>query len=203
MKVLIGCEESGVVRDAFRELGHDAWSCDLLPSDDMTYHLQGDVMRAIKHTDWDLIILHPPCTHLSLSGNRWYGRGTEGFSKRVEAVEWTARLWKLAKANAPRVALENPTSVIFPILKRECEVQYIQPHQFGHKEVKKTGFALHNLPPLVPTDELVVPTPGSEEMKEWEKVWRMGPSEERQRLRSRTYEGVGEAMAKQWSVLDG
>jgi hypothetical protein len=165
MRVLVGCEESGVVRDAFRAKGHEAWSCDLIPSENNTYHLEMDVMEAIRLGPWDLIILHPECTHLALSGNRWYGRGTGGHHKRVEAVRWTARLWKLAKANAPRVALENPTSVIFPILKREVPVQYIQPYEYGHREKKKTGFALYNL------------------------------------MRSRTYEGVAQAMCEQWGEL--
>lgn len=203
MKVLVACEESGVVRDAFRARGHDAWSNDLAPSDDPEFHLQMDCMEAIKKGGWDLIIMHPPCDHLALSGNRWYGRGTEGHHKRVEAVKWTARLWRLAKANAPRVAMENPTSVIFPILKREVPVQYIQPYEYGHKETKKTGFALYNLPPLQPTEILDVPKAGTQEYLDWQKVWRMAPSPERKKMRSRTYTGVAQAMADQWGSIDG
>lgn len=199
MRVLVACEESGVVRRAFAERGHEAWSNDLIPSaDNSPHHYQMDCMAAIRKGRWDLIIMHPPCTYLALSGNRWYGRGTAGYQKRVEAVKWTAQLWNLAMRHATSVALENPTSVIFPIMKRTHEVQFIQPWQFGHPESKRTGFALHNLPPLEPTNILDVPAKDSEEYKEWERVWRMAPSEERKKMRSRTYEGVAQAMAQQW-----
>jgi len=199
-KVLVACEMSGVVRDAFLRRGHDAWSNDLQPNDHPN-HLQMDCLQAIQMQDWDIIIMHPPCDCLALSGNRWYGRGTAGYHKRVEAVEWTAKLWRLALRQGRRVALENPTSVIFPILKRDHIVQYVQPWQFGHQEKKKTGFALHNLSPLEPTNILEVPMKGTPEDLEWQKVWRMAPSAERKNARSKTYEGIAEAMADQWGEL--
>lgn len=201
LNVLVACEVSGVVRDAFLRRGHDAWSNDLQPNDHPN-HLQMDCMDAIRMRRWDIIIMHPPCDFLALSGNRWYGRGTKGFHKRVQAVEWTAKLWKLAKFRSHGVAMENPASVIFPILRRDHVVQYVQPWQFGHKEMKKTGFALHNLPPLEPTDILDVPLQGTPEYVEWQKVWRMSPSENRKNERSRTYEGIAEAMAAQWGSHD-
>ncbi len=201
MKVLVACEMSGVVRDAFLERGHDAWSNDLQPNDHPN-HIQGDCFKALESRKWDLIIMHPPCDHLAVSGNRWYGMGTQGYHKRVEAVKWTAALWKLAMYQGKRVALENPVSVIFPILRRDFVVQYVQPWQFGHKEKKRTGFALHNLPPLEPTDILETPLKGTPEYLEWQKVWRMAPSAERKNARSKTYEGIASAMADQWGTLD-
>lgn len=187
MKVLIGCEESGVVRRAFRDRGHSAWSCDLLPArDGSNYHIQDDVMGAIRQ-GWDLIILHPPCTALSLSGNRWYGRGMPHHAARLTALQWTTELWRSAKRYALRVALENPSSVLWKYLG--VTPQYIQPWQFGHGETKRTGFALHHLPPLVPTRIVC----GREA-----RVHRMPPSETRTRDRSETYQGVADAMAAQW-----
>ncbi|MDC3237471.1 DNA cytosine methyltransferase [bacterium] len=200
MRVLIGCEESGVVRDAFRARGHNAWSCDLVESEDDTYHLQMDVRKAIELGGWDLIILHPDCSKMALSGNRWYGKGTEGHQERVEAVEWTVDLWELALENGRRVALENPTSVIFPVLRKFADVQYIQPYEYGHKESKKTGFALHNLPRLIPTQVFEKPKTLAE-WNDWQKVWRMAPSPERKKMRSRTYEGIAAAIAEQWGNL--
>lgn len=204
MRVLVGCEESGVVRRAFRSRGHEAFSCDLLPARDgeEAHHIQADVMDAIRLGPWDIIILHPPCDFLAVSGNRWYGHGTPGFERRLQAIRWTASLWKLAKANSPRVALENPTSVIFPILRREARVQFVQPWMFGHEEKKRTGFALHGLPELEPTDVVDLPVPGSEEDLRWQRVWRMAPGADRKRDRSTTYAGIAEAMADQWGNLD-
>lgn len=147
MKVLIACEYSGKVREAFRALGHDAWSCDLLPSDNLTdYHYTGDCWPVIEE-GWDLIIMHPPCTALAVSGNRWYGSGMPKNSERIAAIEWTLALYEHAKNHAPRVAFENPVGVL-PIKP----TQYVQPYEYGHPESKKTGLWLHNLPPLVPTD---------------------------------------------------
>lgn len=195
MRILIGCEESGVLRRAFRKLGHHAWSNDLLPArDGSTYHIQGCVKQAIRDGDWDMIILHPDCTKRAVSGNRWYGKGTSGHNERLEQVAWTVDLWKLAKENAKYVALENPVSVIFTELKMlGAYVQYIQPWMFGHGETKATGFALHNLPDLMPTDIV----DGREQ-----RIWKMPPGENRKRDRSETFAGVADAIAEQWGVVD-
>lgn len=192
MRVLVGCEESGKVRDAFAGLGHEAWSCDIIEARNGGRHLQMDVFDAIeKHGPWDIIILHPPCTALALSGNRWYGKGKARHSERLEAIGWTVRLWNTAKRHA-RVGcvLENPTSVIFGYL--DGRLQYIQPYEHGHGETKKTGLMLHALPALVPSDLVA----GREQ-----RIWKMAPGPNRSRDRSETYQGIADAMAQQWSEV--
>ena len=194
MRVLVACEYSGRVRDAFRALGHDAWSCDLLPSDNLTdYHYTGDCWPVIAE-GWDLIIMHPPCTALAVSGNRWYGSGMPKHQDRLDSIDWTLALYEHAKKHAPRVAFENPVGVL-PIKP----TQYIQPYQFGHPESKKTGLWLHNLPPLVPTNDVehvwrTLPK------KEAQRIHMLPPSADRWKIRSETYTGIAEAMASQWSV---
>ena len=188
MNVLLGCEYSGKVREAFRKLGHDVTSCDLLPSDDNSpNHIQGDVIDVIKSRRWDLIIIHPPCTALAVSGNRWYGRGMPKHQERIDSIEWTMALWEEAKKYAPMVAMENPVGVL-PMKAS----QYIQPWQFGHGETKKTGLWLHNLPDLVPADVVE----GREQ-----RIWKLPPSADRWKIRSETYQGIADAMADQWSVM--
>lgn len=193
MRVLIACEYSGKVREAFRALGHDAWSCDLLPSDNLTdYHYTGDCWPVIAE-GWDLIIMHPPCTALAVSGNRWYGKGMPKHQDRLDSIYWTMALYEHAKKHAPRVAFENPVGVL-PIKP----TQYIQPYQFGHPESKKTGLWLHNLPPLVPTNDVehvwrTLPK------KEAQRIHMLPPSEDRWKIRSETYTGIAEAMASQWN----
>jgi hypothetical protein len=188
MRVLIGCEMSGIVRDAFAANGHDAWSNDLVDSIAGGKHLKMCVIEAItEHGPWDFIGLHPPCTALAVSGNRWYGKGMPHNNKRLQAVQWTVDLWKLACNSARHAYLENPVGVI-PVPFD----QYFQPWEHGHGETKKTGLILHNLPKLRPS-KLVE---GREQ-----RVWKMGPSEDRAMLRSLTYKGVAEAMATQWSSL--
>ena len=193
MKVLIACEYSGKVREAFRALGHDAWSCDLLPSDNLTdYHYTGDCWPVISE-GWDLIIMHPPCTALAVSGNRWYGKGMPKHQDRLDSIDWTMALYEHAKKHAPRIAFENPVGVL-PIKP----TQYIQPYQFGHPESKKTGLWLHNLPPLVPTNDVehvwrTLPK------KEAQWIHMLPPSEDRWKIRSETYTGIAEAMASQWN----
>lgn len=185
MRVLVGCEESGKVRDAFIRRGHQAYSNDLIPPRNNGPHLQMDVIDAISFGGWDLIILHPDCTKIAVSGNRWYGKNTPGYPQRIEALQWTKYLWEHAKRYAPRVCLENPVGV----LKLEVDPQYIGPEQFGHPETKKTGLWLHNLPPLAPTNP-VTPTE--------QRIWKMPPSPTRKRDRSETYQGIANAMAEQW-----
>lgn len=190
MKVLIGCEESGVVREAFAKLGHTAWSCDLEPTRKVGNHYQCDIMDALHMQKWDLIILHPDCTKMAVSGNRWYGKGMPRNQERLDSVEWTLKLWNEAKSVCDKVALENPVSVIFTHITDH--VQYIQPHQFGHGETKKTGIALHGLPLLIPTNNVE----GREQ-----RVWKMPPSKTRKRDRSETYQGIADAFANQWGKL--
>lgn len=188
MNVLIGFEESGVVRREFRKLGHDAWSCDIKPArDGSRYHYQDDIGKAIYDKEWDLIILHPPCTALAVSGNRWYGEGMPKNRERLAAIRWTKDVWLAACSVCDKVALENPVGVIWKYIKKP---QYIQPWQFGHGETKKTGLALHGLNELIPSNIVE----GREQ-----RIWKMPPSDTRARDRSETYKGIAEAMAAQWS----
>lgn len=189
MNVLVACEYSGVVRDAFIAKGHNAISCDLLPTDRPGPHIQGDCIDAIKSRQWDLIIMHPPCTALAVSGNRWYGNGMPKHNERLDAIKWTLDLWELAKRHARiGVAMENPVGVL-PMKP----TQYIQPWQFGHGETKKTGLWLHNLPPLVPTDIVE----GREQ-----RIWKLPPSADRWKIRSTTFQGIADAMAAQWGTTN-
>lgn len=192
MRVLIGCEESATVRDAFIREGHDAWSCDLVETrGDKTKHFQMCVLKAIKeHGPWDIIILHPDCTAMAISGNRWYGEGMPQNEERLKALEWTKELWELAKKTA-RVgcAIENPMSVLWSAIGRP---QYIHPWQFGHGETKTTGILSYGLPPLMSTNLME----GREQ-----RIWKMTQSPIRKRDRSKTYEGIAIAMAKQWGNI--
>ena len=193
MKVLIACEYSGVVREAFRKRGHDAWSCDLLPADDGSqYHFEGDCWPIIAQ-GWDLIIMHPPCTALAVSGNAHYGTGKPKNHLRAEAIEWTLSLYDHAKQYAPRVAFENPVGVL-PVKP----TQYVQPYQFGHPESKKTGLWLHNLPPLTDTNTLPKPERGYWDNQTPSGQNKLAPSADRWKIRSTTYQGIADAMAEQW-----
>lgn len=193
MLVLIACEYSGVVRRAFRDLGHNAWSCDLLPADDRSeYHLQEDVTNILDF-DWDLMIAHPPCTYLARSGMRWLKdqpplkSGKPVGAERRALLEESIKFFQLLKdAPIPRKCIENPRSFLIPW----PATQYIQPWQFGHGETKETGLWLENLPPLVPTNIV----DGREN-----RVHKLPPSDDRWKLRSTTYEGIAEAMAQQWN----
>ncbi len=194
INILIGCECSGAIRSRFRDAGFNAFSCDLKPSEDNSpYHFQEDVREAVVAMQWDLILLHPDCTSMAVSGNRFYARGTPGYAKRLGSIDWTLGLWQLAKDNSHRVALENPVSVIFSRLKSVgVEVFYLQPWQHGHGECKATGFALHNLPAITPTNIVE----GREQ-----RVWKMGPSDTRKADRSRTYPGIAQAIVDQWGAV--
>ena len=183
MKVLVACEYSGTVRDAFLSLGHDAMSCDLLPTDKLGPHYQGDI-RDILGDGWDLMIAHPPCTHLAVSGARWFK------DKQAEQSEALDFVRLLLAAPIPRIALENPVSVISSRIRKPDQI--IQPWQFGHGETKATCLWLKNLPLLVPTDIVE----GREA-----RVHKMPPSPDRWKLRSTTYEGIAQAMAQQWGQL--
>jgi site-specific DNA-cytosine methylase len=184
MRILVACEFSGVVRRAFRERGHDAWSCDLLPAeDDSPHHIQGDV-RGVLANDWALMIAHPPCTHLSVSGARWFK------DKRNEQAEALDFVGELLLAPVARIALENPISIISSHFRKPEQI--IQPWQFGHGELKATCLWLKNLPKLVPTNIVE----GREA-----RVHRMPPGPNRWKERSRTFEGIAAAMADQWGSL--
>lgn len=180
MKVLIACEYSGTVRDAFLANGHDAMSCDLLPTDSLGPHYQGDV-RDILGDGWELMIAHPPCTHLAVSGARWFKDKQE---EQKEALDFV-RL--LLDAPIEKIALENPISIISSRIRKPNQI--VQPWQFGHGETKATCLWLKNLSKLVPTDIVE----GREA-----KVHRMSPGPNRWKERSRTYQGIAKAMADQW-----
>lgn len=194
MNVLIACEFSGIVRDAFLALGHNALSCDLLSSETSGPHHQGDIVPFLNGCAtgyWDLIIAFPDCQKLCVSGNRWYGVDSGRYQERITAARWTENLWKLSTTKARRVCFENPVGVL-PRLTCMPRPDYIHPWQFGHGETKKTGLYLFNLPPLIPTDVV---------SGRVNRVWRLPPSADRWKLRSRTYPGVAAAMAAQWGVL--
>jgi hypothetical protein len=180
MKVLVACEFSGVVRDAFIGGGHDAMSCDLLPTEASGPHYQGDV-REVLHDDWDLMVCHPPCTHLAVSGARWFKR------KRQEQAEALEFVRLLLSAPIHRIALENPVSVISSRIRKPDQV--IQPWQHGHGETKATCLWLKNLPKLRPSNVVE----GRDQ-----RIWKMPPHSDRWKERSRTLPGIAAAMAEQW-----
>lgn len=181
--MLVACEFSGVVRDAFGSLGHEAVSCDLLPTERPGPHVQDDVL-ALLQEDWDLMIAHPPCTHLAVSGARWFA------DKQVEQAAALEFVRVLLNAPIPRIALENPVSIISSRIRKPD--QTIQPWQFGHGEVKRTCLWLKGLPLLVPTAVV----DGREA-----RVHREPPGPDRWKKRSRTFQGIADAMAKQWGDL--
>lgn len=192
MKVLIACEESQTVCKAFRALGHEAYSCDLLPCSGghPEWHIQGDAFYAIRSRVWDIIIMHPPCTALAVSGNGTYGEYKPKHEERWKALEWTENLWQLATIVCKHVALENPVGVLNSMSRKFPRPQYIQPYMFGHGETKKTGLWLRGLPFLEPTN----PVEGREQ-----RIWKMAPGPDRAKNRSKTFEGIAQAMAVQWS----
>lgn len=195
MRVLVACEESGTVRDAFDRAGHEAWSCDLLATRrPMGKHIIGDaLMVAYKRGPWDLMIAFPPCTHLAVSGARWF---KHKLVEQYQAIEFALHLMD---APIPRISLENPIGVLSSS-RLGKPTQIIQPWMFGHRETKATCLWLKNLPPLEPTN-IVGPPQTPEEKREYAKVHRMPPSEFRSRDRSITYQGVAEAMVSQWGIL--
>jgi hypothetical protein len=182
MRVLVACEYSGRVRDAFLMRGHDAMSCDLLPTEAPGPHYQGDVFDIIRH-GWDLMICHPPCTHLSVSGARHFA------DKRNDGRQHAAASFfiRLATANIPRIAVENPVCVMSSLWRKPD--QTIQPWQFGHGETKATCLWLKGLPLLTPTNVV---------SGRVERIHRMPPGPDRWKERSRTFTGIAEAMADQW-----
>jgi hypothetical protein len=202
VRVLVACEFSGIVREAFRTRGHDAWSCDLLPAaDNSSFHIQGDVLEHIPYrvSDgllWDLMIAHPPCTYLTVSGLHWNKRKPERTKLTEEALEFVLRL---LESPIPLVALENPIGIISTRIRRPDQI--IQPYQFGHDASKATCLWLKGLPKLQPTS--LVPPRMVNGKPRWANQTdsgqnRLGPSPDRWKLRSITYQGIAEAMANQW-----
>lgn len=222
MRVLVGCERSGVVRRAFAALGHEAYSTDLAPADDgeTKYHIQGDLLQ-ILDDGWDLMIAHPPCTYLSVSGMHWTARGLRDPQLTLDALDFVRMLMA---ANIPKICIENPVGVISTTIRKAD--QWIQPYEFGDDASKKTGLWLKGLAKLKPTcfvqPRLVCTcanvyryvgfscprcgTPASKAKKRWANQTdsgqnRLGPSPERAKMRSQTYEGIAKAMASQWSEV--
>lgn len=184
MKVLVACEYSGTVRDAFIGGGHDAMSCDLLPTEVQGPHYQGDVRDVIDYP-WDLMVAHPPCTDLAVSGSRWFAE--KRMSGRQQAG--ASFFMMLAKADIPRIAIENPVCVMSMLWRKPDQI--IQPWQFGHGETKATCLWLKGLPPLKPTNIVE----GREQ-----RIHRMPPGPDRWKERSRTFGGIARAMAQQWGA---
>lgn len=205
MKVLVACEFFGIVRDAFNERGHDAWSCDLLPDErGSNRHIIGDVR---DHLDdgWDaLIVAHPPCTRLCNSGVRWLSgppRGKTVEQMWAELDEGAALFSDLWNAPIPHVAVENPVMhkhAKARIRNYEAPAQTVQPWWFGEPAFKATSFYLRNLPPLTATKRLTPPARGTAEHKAWSLVHRASPGPDRWKIRSRTFPGIAHAMAHQW-----
>jgi site-specific DNA-cytosine methylase len=182
-RVLVACEFSGIVRDAFCERGHDAWSCDILPSEKWGPHIQCDVSDVLNQ-NWDLLIAHPPCTHLAVSGSRWF---KDKIFEQEDALDFVR---DLLAAPIEKIALENPISVISSRIRKPDQI--IQPWQFGHGETKATCLWLKNLPKLIPTNIVE----GREA-----RVHKMAPGPDRWKERSRTMRGIADAMADQWGMF--
>lgn len=184
MRVLIACEFSGIVRDALAKQGHDAWSCDLLPTEREGNHIQGNVLN-ILNDGWDLMIAHPPCTHLAVSGARWF---KDKEKEQIEAIDFF-----MALVNAPirRICIENPVGIMSTKYRKPDQI--IQPWMFGHGKTKATCLWLKNLPLLKPIN-IVEGREG--------RVWKEPPSKDRWKNRSRTYSGIAEAMATHWRKVE-
>lgn len=197
MRVLVACEYSGRVREAFRNLGHDAWSCDLFEDaeDGSPFHIKGDALDAIRFGGpWSLLVAHPPCTHLAVSGSRHFA-AKRADGRQQEAVNF---FMQLAEAPVDKIAIENPVCIMSSQWRKPDQV--VQPWWFGHPEFKATCFWLKGLKPLVATDRLSPPARGTDDYKAWSKVHRMPPSPTRWKERSRTYQGIADAMAAQWGA---
>ena len=193
MRVLVACEYSGVVRDAFAAKGHDAWSCDILDSESEGQHIRGDALEEL-HKGWDLMIAHPPCTHLSVSGARWFTEGKKPMFLRENALDFVK---KLMAAPIDRICIENPVSVISSHI-READ-QTINPYQFGHTEYKRTCLWLKNLPLLKETDNVLEETKQLPD-KIANRIWWLGAGKGKER--SKFYTGIASAMADQWGDKD-
>jgi hypothetical protein len=184
VRVLVGCEFSGIVRDAFARRGHDAWSCDIIPSETPGNHIQGTILsHEVVKRQWDLMIAHPDCTFLTVSGAKWM-RVEWREEAQLAALHFVKALWKFP---IPRIAIENPIGKLSSLWRGPD--QYIEPFHFGDPFKKATGLWLKGLPKLIPTNDL-----GKGEQA----CWKEPPGPERKKNRSRTYQGIAEAMAEQW-----
>lgn len=210
MKILVACEFSGVVREAFRKMGHDAWSCDIIPTEDNSpYHIQGDVLEQLDN-NWDLMIAHPPCTYLCVTGNKWFyhpddkdlpteqRRPHPKFPNRQQDKQNAIEFFiKLAQSHIPQICVENPVGIISTLWRKPDQI--IQPFQFGHKEPKKTCLWLKNLPKLKPTKivepEYIISKSGKR-LAKW--YYTPSQSDKRTKDRERTFTGIADAMANQW-----
>ena len=198
MKILIACEFSGTVRDAFIKAGHDAMSCDLMPSDVPGPHYQGDIFDIINN-GWDLMIAHPPCTHLAVSGARHFakkiadGRQQQGIDLFMQIVN----------ANIPKIAVENPIGIMSSVYKKPDQI--IQPYEYGHETTKATCLWLKNLPLLKPTNIVskgeFVTFPSGKRMSKWYAESAKNPPKIREKIRNKTFQGIADAMANQWGNL--
>lgn len=204
MKVLVACEFSGIVREAFRRRGHDAWSCDLLePEDGSYYHFKGDVTHEAQQSYWDLMIAHPPCTYLCVTGNKWFKpEYSDRFPNREQQKKDAIKFFMML-ANSPikRICVENPVGIMSTQYRKPDQI--IQPFQFGHVEPKKTCLWLKNLPKLNPT-KIVEPeyiiSKNGKRLPKW--YYTPSQSRERQMDRERTFQGIADAMAEQWGQLE-
>lgn len=204
-KVLIACEESQEVCKAFRELGHEAYSCDILDCSGghPEWHIKGDVLKQLDK-GWDLIIAHPPCTYLTVTGNRWFNiekYGEKAIKRHQDRKDAIKFFMKLANANCDRIVIENPVGVMSTHWRKSDQI--IQPYHFGHPEAKKTALWIKGLPKLKPTKkvepEYLKYASGKRMAKWYANAWRL-PKEERTKLRSKTFSGIAKAMAEQWGV---
>lgn len=197
MKVLVACEYSGIVRDAFSKRGHDAWSCDILPTESEGNHIQGDVLEILDQ-GWDLMIAHPPCTHLTVTGARWFTEGRKDYQLQRDAIEFVR---KLMDAPIDKIAIENPRSVISSYIRPAD--QLINPFQFGDPIAKATCLWLKNLPRLMPKTNLeaeYVVHKSGRRMSKWHYdtslITKKGGA--RSKARSKFFKGIAQAMAEQW-----
>ena len=195
MKVLVACEFSGTVRDAFAKRGHDAWSCDLEPTQTEGNHYQGD-MFDIVNNGWDLIIAHPPCTHLAVSGARHFEK-KRADGRQQQGIDFFMRV---ANIDVPKLAVENPIGIMSTLYRKPDQI--IQPYEYGHKTTKATCLWLKGLPLLKPTNIVdkgeVVTFASGKRMSKWFYESSQLPPKERERMRNKTFQGIADAMAEQW-----
>ena len=191
-KLLVACEFSGTVREAFAKKGWDAWSCDLLPTEiPSDKHIQGDCLEAIASQKWDLIIGHPPCTFLTVSNSKNWAK-LQANGKQQAAIDFVLAIWD---SNCPRICIENPVGALSTRSRMGKPSQYVQPFMFNHPEQKKTGLWLKGLPNLTPTNIIDV---SRLPKKDVQRLHYLPPSKDRWKLRSKTYQGIADAMAAQW-----